>query len=231
MMDAEQLVKENNKKRKLLTKENLKYYEDMLVYVRLSFDLSEQELEETLMEILDHLLDAQEDGKTAKEVFGPDPKKFANEMIGALPQMVTPKRIGYVFIGILYFLGAALAFDGIVKFVTYAITKDKLVAEVYIGTTITNMILSIPIAFLLVYLLILLLRYLCFKYLHKVLEFFIYWVYGIVSVGLFLIPLLIMPDFGTVISVHALTYLLVGISLFVTAYIAGILWAKILKNK
>lgn len=78
-MNAEELIQINNEKRKELTKENKEYYEDMLVYVRLSYDKSEQETEEILTELLDHLVEAQEEGTTAKDVFGQEPKKYADE--------------------------------------------------------------------------------------------------------------------------------------------------------
>lgn len=64
-MNSQELIKLNNKKREKLNEENLKYYEDMLVYLRLSFLKSEQETEELLNELLDHLLEAQEEGKTS----------------------------------------------------------------------------------------------------------------------------------------------------------------------
>lgn len=85
-MSAKQLIEENNRKRKLLTKENETYYDDLLVYIRLQFRLSEQQSEEVLMEMLDHLLEGQEDGKIAKEIFGDNPLSFADEIIEQLPK-------------------------------------------------------------------------------------------------------------------------------------------------
>lgn len=85
-MKAVQLIEENNQKREMLTKENEKYYSDMLIYIRLQLTLSEQQSEEVLMEMLDHLLDAQNEGKTAKDIFGPNPKQYADEIIENLPK-------------------------------------------------------------------------------------------------------------------------------------------------
>ncbi len=85
-MKAKQLIEENNRKRDRLTKENEKYYSDMLVYIRLQLTLSEQQSEEVLMEMLDHLLEAQNEGKTAKDIFGPNPKQYADEIIENLPK-------------------------------------------------------------------------------------------------------------------------------------------------
>lgn len=80
-MKVAELVKENNKKRSLLTKENEAYYTDLLVYIRLQWRLSEQQSEEILMEMLDHLLDGQREGKSAAHIFGENPVAFADQLI------------------------------------------------------------------------------------------------------------------------------------------------------
>ena len=66
--------------------ENEKYYSDMLIYIRLQLALSEQQSEEVLMEMLDHLLDGQHEGKSAQDIFGDDPKRYADEIILNLPK-------------------------------------------------------------------------------------------------------------------------------------------------
>lgn len=96
-MDANLLIEENNKKRKLLTKENEAYYDDLLVYIRLQLTLSEQQSEEVLMEMLDHLIEGQKEGKTAKDIFGEDPLTFADEIIEQLPK--EKKRNVIPFVG------------------------------------------------------------------------------------------------------------------------------------
>ncbi|WP_347862474.1 hypothetical protein U0355_04750 [Salimicrobium sp. PL1-032A] len=58
-MQKKEMIKSNNEKRKELTEENREYYEDMLLYIRLSYSKSEQDMEEVLAELLDHLLEAQ----------------------------------------------------------------------------------------------------------------------------------------------------------------------------
>ncbi|MBS4201922.1 DUF1129 family protein [Bacillus sp. FJAT-49732] len=85
-MNVKKLIAENNRKRELLTPENEAYYSDMLIYIRLQMALSEQQSEEVLMEMLDHLLEGQEEGKTAKDIFGDNPKAFADEIIEQLPK-------------------------------------------------------------------------------------------------------------------------------------------------
>ncbi|MCM3765196.1 DUF1129 domain-containing protein [Neobacillus niacini] len=86
MMEAKQLIEMNNRRRTELTPENEKYYSDFLIYIRLQFFLSEQQSEEILMEILDHIIEGQKEGKTALEIFGNDPKAFADELIAQIPK-------------------------------------------------------------------------------------------------------------------------------------------------
>ncbi|GIN20968.1 MAG TPA: DUF1129 domain-containing protein [Bacillus bacterium] len=85
-MNTKILIEENNRKRELLTPENEAYYSDLLIYIRLQLTLSEQQSEEILIEMLDHLLDGQKEGKTANDIFGDDPKAFADEIIEQLPK-------------------------------------------------------------------------------------------------------------------------------------------------
>src|SRR5699024_2047426 len=87
-MNADELIEQINERQDRLTKENKKYYDDILIYVRLSFDKSEQETEEILAEILDHILLAQEEGRQAADVFGVNPKMYLQEVIGELPRRV-----------------------------------------------------------------------------------------------------------------------------------------------
>ena len=85
-MNTQQLIKLNNEKRELLSEENEAYYSDILIYVRLQLNLSEHSSEEVLIEILDHLLEAQNVGKTATDVFGNKPIEYARTIINELPK-------------------------------------------------------------------------------------------------------------------------------------------------
>lgn len=84
-MNAQDLIKQNNEKRELLHVPNKVYYEQLLVYIRTKLSLSEQKTEEVLMDMLDHLLEAQADGKSATDVFGDDPKAYADDVIEQIP--------------------------------------------------------------------------------------------------------------------------------------------------
>ena len=103
-MKIKQLIKENNEKRKQLTKENEAYYEQLLVYIRSSFFKEERATEELLYEMLDHILLAQKDGKNAQDVFGKEPKQLADELIETLPKE-QPKKMLAFFGEIMMMLG------------------------------------------------------------------------------------------------------------------------------
>lgn len=100
-MNVNELIKQNNEKRKNLNEDNKKYYTDLMLYIRTKLTLSEQQSEEVLIEMLDHLLEAQEEGKTASQVFGENPQAFADELIEQLPE--EEKRDMVKFIGQLAF--------------------------------------------------------------------------------------------------------------------------------
>ncbi len=221
-MNAEQLAELNFEKRKELTKENLKYYEDMLLYIRLSYDKSEQETEEILSELLDHLLEAQKEGRTAKDVFGANPKKYADEIIGELPKMVTKERVKNIFNVILYFFASAAIFTPILMVIFNLISKKgSLVKEFFIGSLIIETLLSIPLAFLILYSIIQTLRWLCFKSIPKFVQLFLFWLIGVASVGIFLALLIIIPDFGRKVEIHTVYIFLTGIILLLFAIITG----------
>lgn len=78
-------IKENNKKRGLLTKENEQFYSNVLTYIRASLFKDTLKTEEVLYELLNHMIDAQNEGKTAEDVFGKNPKELADEVLENIP--------------------------------------------------------------------------------------------------------------------------------------------------
>ncbi|MBO0992614.1 DUF1129 family protein [Bacillus sp. SD088] len=122
-MDAKLLIEENNKKRKLLTKENEAYYDDLLVYIRLHFSLSEQQSEEVLMEMLDHLIEGQKEGKTAKDIFGDDPLSYTDEIIELLPKEKKRNIIPFVSGIVVNIISWVLIIRGIILVVLSQFTQ------------------------------------------------------------------------------------------------------------
>ncbi|MDJ0330766.1 DUF1129 family protein [Planococcus sp. S3-L1] len=80
------LIKENNDKRELLTSENEKVYEDLLLYIRTDLRVDERAAEELLMDLLDHIIEGQENGKNATDLFGDSPEAYADELIANIPK-------------------------------------------------------------------------------------------------------------------------------------------------
>lgn len=80
--DTQKLISSNNDLRKKLNPTNEKYYSKLLIYVRTSGLLYEDyEVESSLLEILQDILDAQNNGQDAQDYFGQEPSKIANQLI------------------------------------------------------------------------------------------------------------------------------------------------------
>lgn len=86
MRKTKELIEENNQKRKLLSDDNLKLYEDFLVYIRTDLRIAEQESEELLIELLRSFARGAACGPQRKRAFGNDPKAYAEELIEGLPR-------------------------------------------------------------------------------------------------------------------------------------------------
>lgn len=136
-MGVTQLVKQNNEKRALLTEENESYYTDLLVYVRLQWRLSEREIEEVLLEMLDHLLDGQKEDKTAAEMFGEDPLEFADRLI----EEISPEKVfhkAYFLVGLAtLLLGLILVVRGIVLYIFSFFTEVNSDVNIFQASFIT----------------------------------------------------------------------------------------------
>ncbi|SFQ32535.1 hypothetical protein SAMN04488506_1458 [Desemzia incerta] len=85
-MEKSELIEMNAVLQESLTNENEKYYGNLLVYIRvMSFFRDVEKSEELLLEVLKDILDAQEQGISAEEYFGKNPKKVADDIIKQLP--------------------------------------------------------------------------------------------------------------------------------------------------
>lgn len=217
-MKAKDIIQLNNDKRQELNPENLKYYEDMLVYIRLSYTKSEQETEEILLELLEHLLEAQNEGKSAREVFGEDPRQYADQIVGEIPKMVSKERLSFGAMIIFYFLGASALAAGVFKLVLYIIGKSSLTTEIYLGSVLLKTVISLPLAFLLLYALLEYIRWSLFRNINKVLEFMIFWLFGLISIGFFIGLNYFTPQFGPLWQWPFYGSLILGALLFAIGY-------------
>ena len=219
-MNAQLLIKENNEKRKQLNKENKEFYEDMLLYIRLSFDKSDLETEEILMELLDHLVEAQNENRTAKDLFGDNPRAYANEIIGELPAMITKKRVLYVLMGIFNFLAVAAFINGLVHTVLhYAFGLFEPVKTFYLGSVTVLTVLSLAIAFTVLYVFMQYMRWTCFKHVSKLKEFWLGGLlFGVLPFGCFFLLIATMPDFGPAITFPLYWLIVLGVALYMVGF-------------
>lgn len=137
-MQVKQLVALNNERKKVLTTTNLKFYDDLLVYIRLSSLKDERAKEEVLMELLEHLIEAQQNGKNAEEVFGKKPKQLAEDIVASLPSMKKASMIPFMLETILLLVGVYIASTGIFNLIlkenfTVSIVSSLIYLAVLIG--------------------------------------------------------------------------------------------------
>lgn len=112
-LKVKDLQKQNKELREKLNEENIIYYEKLLVYIRYaSYGVYiDEEIEETCLSILQDLIEAQEEGLTAEEFFGDNPKKAADGLLEEADRSILPlvKFILLVIVG-LVLLGGSTGF-------------------------------------------------------------------------------------------------------------------------
>ena len=119
-MTVEEMVALNNERRLQLSEENLKYYEEMVVYLRMS-RIEQRKAEELLLEMLDHLLLAQREGRTAQDVFGDDPESYCREVVQSMERqpLFSLPRYAFIFSTVLY---VGFLLDGLFRLTVYPLT-------------------------------------------------------------------------------------------------------------
>lgn len=221
-MNANELIALNNEKQKELTEENEQYYDDMLIYIRLSSGKSEQQTEEILVELLDHVLQAQAGGRTAKDVFGDDPEAYCKELIEEIPEETRKRQIRFSIYIILQFLGIIVFTHGIIRSgLYYFFNLGSETTTSSVGTVIVNGIISIAILYFSISII--------FRWLKsglrrrkkrtKWMEFLQLWGIFCLQIGVFVAVVYFMPEFGTVISVPNLALIPVGVILYLLSYL------------
>lgn len=219
-MHAKDLIKLNNEKRELLNIENRQDYEDMLEYIRMHHNKSEQQTEELLIELLDHLLDAQDQGKSAKDIFGDDLKAYCQELIIELPVERISINLMFISYLVLNLLGLIGMFVGIVDFILYQFVGiGEQTFNFSLGSGIVIIIIDFLILALFVYVVFLWINGSLFKNkkAKKWLEFIQIWfictLFIVLSVGV----LHFMPAFGMPVSIPHLAIIAVGAILYLSS--------------
>lgn len=93
-MTIRAMIRENNRLREQMTPGNKDYFEDIVVHFR-SSDVNQQQSEQLLIELAHQLLEAQEQGKTAGQLFGPDAKEYSRNKMQILPKRKSIEGIQY----------------------------------------------------------------------------------------------------------------------------------------
>ncbi|MCU7674609.1 DUF1048 domain-containing protein [Bacillus thuringiensis] len=132
-MTEKEMVKLNNEKRKLLTAENEAAYGDMLIYLRFT-SVPQKQMEELLLEILDHLLEAQEDGKNAHDIFGEDLKTYCDELISSSEHQNTLQQAAVIGFAVSLLLAVQIGYD----------TFTTLMQKLFSNTNTSGIPFSIP---------------------------------------------------------------------------------------
>ncbi|MFD1031036.1 DUF1129 family protein [Metaplanococcus flavidus] len=216
MRSAALLIEENNQKRELLNEENLRLYEEFLLYIRTDLRVDEQAGEEVLMDLLDHLLEAQEEGKAASELFGESPQAYANEMIEALPKEKKRNAALFIFSQVLSLAGWFSIMFGVVSLimsffqeVDTSISLGNLL--VIFGSVVVFSLSAVSVVFKIV-------RTTLFGPKKKrILGYVKAGLFGGGAVGLIILLSWIIPDFGPVIQLEWWVYVLTGL-LLIAAY-------------
>lgn len=148
-MKTKDIIEQNNLKREELTPENLKVYEQVLMYLRCDLSISERVTEVTLMDLLDHLLEAQMHDVTTEEFFGHDPEQFAKDLVAEIPK--ESKRNMWMFglsiVSLLF--GIFRLITGITDFIIVNILKRD--SSVELGSEILTQIIATAIIVFIIY--------------------------------------------------------------------------------
>ncbi|WP_059052310.1 DUF1048 domain-containing protein [Paenibacillus senegalimassiliensis] len=124
-MNTIEMTKRNNERRELLNKENLKVYEDAMIYIRLNAR-SEYATESILLELLEHLIEAQQHGKSAQDVFGDDLHGYCDALIADIPHQSKQSWILEILRYATILFGGLFAVYTIVQFLAYFIPSLKM---------------------------------------------------------------------------------------------------------
>ncbi|MBT2218335.1 DUF1129 family protein [Virgibacillus dakarensis] len=226
-MNAKELIALNNEKREQLNKENLAYYEEMLVFIRLSFNKSEQQTEELLLELLEHLLQAQAEGRSAEEVFGADPKAYCQELIGEIPKEQTKQQIPFIAHVVLQFLAFISLVTGIVQlglFYFFGIGLNTV--SISLGAGLVTILIFLALLYSFIFIIFKWIKRSSFKnkQLKRWVEFIQLWLICTIHIGLLAFVPRLIPDFGPVITLHAIWFAVVGVVLYLVSYLVKRSW-------
>lgn len=216
MRTAAALIEENNEKRERLNDENLALYEEFLLWIRTDLRVDEQAGEEVLMDLLDHLLESQEEGKPGKDLFGDRPQDYADELIEALPREKKRNAAVFIFSQFLSLAGWFSIAYGAVYIVLASFT------EVNTAISLGNILILLAgiafVAFFAIWMIFKMVRSTLFHpKKSRTMEYLKAGSFGAAAFGIIVLLAWLVPEFGPVIQLEWWVYVLLGLALIVAA--------------
>ncbi|WP_243387347.1 DUF1129 family protein [Bacillus kexueae] len=218
MMQARDLISLNNDKRKLLSEQNESYYSKMLIYIRFHLFLSEQQSEEILMELLDHLIEAQEKGKSAEEVFGHDPKAYCDELIQNLATEKRKNVLKFTTYLLLMIAGIHLLIEGLFEIATE--NFEQAVNSYYTGSVMASFVIGLISTALTVYFIFNWLKRSAFNEATSHVKDALF-IFAVASFGMggILLGGKLIPPFGPIFHMSNYVVLVIGIILLMIVFV------------
>lgn len=171
-MKINMLIERNTELQELLTKENRKYYDNLLLYIRtMSLIRDEKKSEEMLLEILEDILEGQAHEQSAEHYLGKNPKQVADDIIKELPINI---------IDTLKLITSSLGIFSLMAIIPDLVSFDK-----YID--IGNLLISGFCIIVLVITLLLFMGYCLYRYKSKVMNIILSLFFGVGLVSVFLL--------------------------------------------
>lgn len=221
-MNTKDLIQLNNEKREQLTGTNKEYYGDMLVYIRTNFNKSERYTEEVLLELLEHLLQAQAEGRTARDVFGDDPKGYCQEVIGEIPSEKKTNRLSFILYIVMNLIGHVSLTVGIVGLALYYFFNlGNGNISFPLGSGIVIILIDLFLLALFVLIIFKRIKSSTFKNKQpkKWIEFLQLWVLCTLFIGLTLLAPWFMPDFGANMHISFPVFILAGAVFYIVSFV------------
>lgn len=135
MSTVRHLVKDINSIRDQLKQDNLSYYDDVIVHVR-DARIRRESGEELLLEMGRHLLDAQQKGKSARQLFGKESDSYANQLIENLPEARQMSKPMYYLMIVWVALTWVFLLQALMGFFKINISGSGVVGEISLSTLV-----------------------------------------------------------------------------------------------
>ncbi|API91680.1 hypothetical protein J32TS6_41030 [Virgibacillus pantothenticus] len=221
-MNASALIELNNEKRTHLNEANLAYYENMLIYIRSASNKSEQQTEELLLELLEHLLQAQSEGKNATDIFGSNPKAYCEELIQELPKEKQKPRLLFVAQISFQTIGFLSLIYGIIGLTMYYFFQiGAAVSSFYPASIFVMLVCYLIILYLFIKTVFWWLKRSTFagKQTNKWIEFIQAWLGLSAFITLFVVIMRFTPRFGPVMQIPTAVFIGFSLIFYFIAYL------------